>query len=302
MGAFVSFHSAAHNSNAGAQGNVNAGWQGTDIAFGRFVSGRHDESSNSSGSSTQSAQATHLVFTVQPTDGTAGTSFTVTVTVEDSSGNTVTGNDSTIRLRANGPGGLTGSRTLTATAVDGVATFNNVVLNTAGAYTLVASSRGAGRVDSNSFTISPDTTDAVHLAFLAGTGTGTGTNSNSGCGGDFGSSSDGFGFEFGRHGRDSHTIRGTAGQPLSTFRVVEEDKFGNIITSDSTSTVTLAINTGPSGDTLDSSSTLTATVVDGVATFDNVILDTAGTYTLNATDSDSAYPVATSGSIKVKAT
>jgi hypothetical protein len=249
------------------------------------------------GGDAQSTQGTNLVFTVEPTNGTAGQSFSVTVSVEDSSGNVLTGNDANVTLRvANGPGDFAGSRTLTATAVDGVATFNNVVLDKAGTYTLVAHSQGAGRTSSSSFTIAPDTTDPGQLVFMPGSA--SQTNSSRGDCGDGGSNGDGSWFGFRRH---SHAIRGTAGQPLSTFRVAEEDKFGNVITSDSTSTITVAVNTGPTGGVADSKSTLTATVDDGIATFDNVILDTAGQYTLSATDSNSLYPTVVSGSIRVRA-
>ncbi len=87
---------------------------------------------------------------------------------------------------------------------------------------------------------------------------------------------------------------------MSAFKVVERDKFGNVIASDNSSTVEIAVNTGSSS-ALDSKSTLTATVINGVATFDNVIFDTAGQYTLSATDSNSLYPVVVSNTITVSA-
>jgi hypothetical protein len=61
--------------------------------------------------------------------------------------------------------------------------------------------------------------------------------------------------------------------------VVVEDQFGNLVTSDN-STVTLAINTGPG--TL--GGTPTVSTAKGIATFSDLSLITAGTYTLLATD------------------
>ena len=58
-----------------------------------------------------------------------------------------------------------------------------------------------------------------------------------------------------------------------------EDPFGNIVLTDS-STVSLSIASGPGS----LSGTVTATASSGVATFSDVILDTAGSYTLAATD------------------
>ena len=74
-----------------------------------------------------------------------------------------------------------------------------------------------------------------------------------------------------------------------------EDQFGNIVTTDSSS-VTLAVATGPGS----ASGTLTVAAASGVATFSNVKLNTAGNYTLTA--SDGALTTATSNSFTVSAT
>ena len=58
-----------------------------------------------------------------------------------------------------------------------------------------------------------------------------------------------------------------------------EDQFGNIVTSDS-SNVTLAVASGPGS----TSGTLTVAASGGIATFSNIKLDTAGNYTLTASD------------------
>jgi hypothetical protein len=88
---------------------------------------------------------------------------------------------------------------------------------------------------------------------------------------------------------------GTPGQPLSpSVKVALEDAFGNVVTSD-TSTVTIAVASGPGG--FAAGSTTSVAAVSGVATFSNLILGTAGTYTLKATDGTLAS--VTSGNITV---
>jgi hypothetical protein len=99
----------------------------------------------------------------------------------------------------------------------------------------------------------------------------------------------------------SNTEIGTAGQALPSFQVAVENQSGNIVKSDSTSTVTLTVASGPTNAVVDSDSTMTATVKNGIATFNNVILDTAGSYTLTATDSNTGVTSAVSGTITVTA-
>ncbi|HXY37963.1 MAG TPA: hypothetical protein VEI07_27290, partial [Planctomycetaceae bacterium] len=235
------------------------GWGG-----GWNFGGRH-ESSQAGSTSSSTPSGDHLVFTTQPTDTTAGQSFNVTVTVEDSAGNVVTSDNSTIRLRINGPGRFAGDgHTMTATAVNGVATFNSLALDRAGTYTLTAADHQDGYTTSNSFTISADTSDE-HLVFLR-----------------------------------SDPRRGTVDNTLRTIKVAIEDQYGNILKSD-TSTVTLAIASGPTT-SFDSqtASPDTASVQNGIASFGNVILDDAGQYTLSATDSNSAVTSATSRTLHVR--
>jgi hypothetical protein len=60
------------------------------------------------------------------------------------------------------------------------------------------------------------------------------------------------------------------------------DQFGNVVTSDNSDTVTVAIGNNPSVGTL--SGTLTLTVSNGVAWFADLSIDLAGDgYTLHAT-------------------
>ncbi len=73
-----------------------------------------------------------------------------------------------------------------------------------------------------------------------------------------------------------------ANQPLPKALVAQiEDVFGNVITTDD-SDVTLTVNTGPAGAQV--SGQFTVAAVNGIATFTNVTLQTAGTYTLVATE------------------
>ena len=83
-----------------------------------------------------------VVFTTQPSSAAAGDTIapTVQVSVEDSSGNVVTTDDSsvTVAIGANPSDGTLGG-TLTVVAVDGVAMFSNLSIDKAGAgYTLTA--------------------------------------------------------------------------------------------------------------------------------------------------------------------
>jgi hypothetical protein len=279
------------------------GSDGSHVAFGS-----HDERGDGwnffGADQFSAADGTHLVFTVQPTDGTAGQAFSVTVSIEDRDGNVVTTNDSTVKLHvAHGPGGFSTGTTLTATAVNGVAEFDDVILDTAGTYTLSARARSAGRTDSDSFTISPDTTDAEQLAFLPSRVKGW---HSFGC--DHGSDGDdaSSGSSNNPVATDSWTrasnsgSTGTAGEALPAIRVAVKDQFGNIIKSNSASVLTLSINSGPTDAIVDPGSVMTAAVKNGIATFDHVVLDTAGTYTFTATSDDPSVMTATSGSITVK--
>ena len=54
-----------------------------------------------------------------------------------------------------------------------------------------------------------------------------------------------------------------------------------MVTTD-TSTIKIAVASGP--DAFDNNNTTRVAAVDGVATFSNLIIDTAGTYTLQVTD------------------
>ena len=204
------------------------------------------------------AAASKVVYGVQPGNVTAGVadSPSIVVDVEDPFGNIVTTDRSSVTLSvASGPGSASG--TLTAAASSGIATFGNVKLNTAGNYTLTASDGALTGATSSSFTVSPAAASQMVYGQEPG--------------------------------------NATAGSVESPSIVVDvEDQFGNIVTTDS-STVTLAVASGPGS----ASGTLTVAASGGVATFSNVKLNTAGSYTLTA--SDGSLTSATSSSFAVSA-
>src|SRR5437867_2831283 len=112
---------------------------------------------------TQPAAPTKLVFTVQPTNATAGVAIAsaVQVAIQDASGNTVTSATAavTVALGTN-PGAGTLSGTLTVAATQGIATFSNLRIDRPGSgYTLAASAGGLSGATSVPF--------AVTLTFTA---------------------------------------------------------------------------------------------------------------------------------------
>jgi hypothetical protein len=205
------------------------------------------------------AAASQLVFQTVPGSGTAGIALSpaVTVDVEDQFGNLVTTDTSQVSLNvATGPGVLTG--TTMATASGGIATFNNLLLDTAGTYTLSAGDGTYTRATSSNIVISPAAAFKVAFQTVPGTG--------------------------------------TAGTPLGSVTVAVEDQFGNVVTSDSSSTVTLTVASGP-GNFVGITPPLTAPVHNGIATFNGILFDAAGTYTLGA--SDGTLAAGTSGNIVI---
>ncbi|MGD0387444.1 MAG: hypothetical protein ABSC42_00700 [Tepidisphaeraceae bacterium] len=213
-------------------------------------------SATSNSFTVSAAAAAKVVYGVQPSNVTAGVanSPSIVVDVEDQFGNIVTTNSSNVTLAvASGPGSLSG--TVTVAASSGIATFSNIILDTAGNYTLTASDGSLTSATSNSFTVSAAAASKVVYGV-----------------------------------QPSNVTTGVAENPSIVVDV--EDQFGNIVTTNS-SNVTLAVASGPGS----LSGTVTVAASSGVATFSNVKLDTAGNYTLTA--SDGALTTATSGSFRV---
>jgi hypothetical protein len=166
------------------------------------------------------AAASKLVFLqAPPATGIAGAALSsaVTVAVEDQFGNVVVVNGSTVTLTLSSGTFSNGSKTTTATAVNGVATFGSIVINKAGSYTLAASDGTLTKVTSTSFVINPAA--ASQLVFL------------------------------------QVPAKGNVGVALATIQVAVEDQFGNIVTSDN-STITLRVASGPGGFTATSTTTV----------------------------------------------
>src|SRR5262249_34172695 len=75
---------------------------------------------------------------------------------------------------------------------------------------------------------------------------------------------------------------GTAGVPLGPFVVAVEDIAGHTVSTDaSTVTLTLSHDTFANGSTF-----VTAPAVNGVATFNNLVINVPGSYVLRATDTN----------------
>jgi hypothetical protein len=208
------------------------------------------------------AAAAQLAFLKQPpATGTAGVALSpaIQVAVQDSFGNLVASDSSTVTLTLSSGTFGDGTTTVSVQAVKGVAMFSGLVINTAGSYTLSASDGSLTAATSGAVAINPAAASQVVFQSIPASG-----------------------------------IYGVVLAPAVAVAV--EDAFGNIVTGD-TSTVTVSIATGPGVFTV--ASTLSVAAVNGVATFSNLILNTAGTYTLSA--ADDSLTVATSGTITINA-
>ncbi|WP_263366720.1 beta strand repeat-containing protein [Edaphobacter bradus] len=118
-----------------------------------------------------------LKFSTQPTNTTSAAPISPAVTVQvlDSNGLLDTGSTASVTISitsGTGTSGATLSGTLTQSAVNGVATFNNLSINKAGtAYTLTASSSPLTGATSSAFNISAGA--ATKLAYTTVPSTGT---------------------------------------------------------------------------------------------------------------------------------
>jgi hypothetical protein len=116
--------------------------------------------------------ATALTFTQQPTNGLTGVPLTpaVTVAVQDQYGNTFAdASGSTVTLTLNDGTFADGGNSATASVVNGVATFDDLVIDAAGTYTLIASDGSLAGAVSDSFTIAASMVTTVDDA-VKGTG------------------------------------------------------------------------------------------------------------------------------------
>jgi uncharacterized repeat protein (TIGR01451 family) len=310
----------------------------------------NDQTLNLNATSSQftitAAPAYKLVYKVQPSDTMAGViiSPAVEVAVEDQFNNILTSDNSIVGLSvSSGPGALNG--TLSIQAVNGIATFSNLYIDTTGTYSLLAMDGSLGAT-SNPFNITvaptakivfsqqPTSTTAGSTIFPAVTvsvedqygnvetgdndnmtlslvnpppgvvlngtltvtevqGVATFSNLSIDTVGNYklgavedtlnlNTTSSPFNISAAAASKLVFTeqpVSTSAGNTLAQVQVAVEDQYNNIETSDN-APITLSIP-GEPGLLL---GTVTVNEVSGVATFNNLVIDTAGTYTLYATD------------------
>jgi hypothetical protein len=188
-----------------------------------------------------------VAFQSSPATATAGDTLpAITVDVEDPLGNLETSDKSQVTLQIkNGPTGGAINGVLKENAVNGVATFSGLSIDVAGQYTLEATDSGDTSATAAPLTVSPSVPD--QLVFL------------------------------------QQPTGASAGSAISPAVSVEiEDQFDNVVTTD-TASISMSVFSGPG--VFNNSSTISADASNGVATFNNLILNTAGSYQLQATDS-----------------
>ncbi|MBU0502618.1 MAG: Ig-like domain-containing protein, partial [Candidatus Margulisbacteria bacterium] len=192
---------------------------------------------------------TKVGFEVQPTNTAAGASISpeVVAAIQDQFGNPISYDSSsqiTLSILTN-PGSSTLSGTLTRTVSGGVATFEGISLNKSGnGYVLQAASAGYTSGSSESFNITPASGTTVSFV--------------------------------------THPTTSYINTVLSpSIEVAVKDSLGNIITSDNSTLVSIAVGAGPAGITL--SGTLTKTASAGRVFFDDLSMNWRSTgYTLVA--------------------
>jgi hypothetical protein len=203
------------------------------------------------------AAVANLAFIQGPSSTVAGKSAPPITVLATNAYGNVVSGESITLSVASGPGSLVGKLTATSNG-SGIATFSNAILDTAGSCTLEAADSALASSPSAVFTISPDA--ASQLVFTQVPNSVT----------------DGSSF---------------------TVQIAIEDQFGNVVTSDNTTIVSLALETHPAGPNLDG--VVMKTVVNGLVTVDNLSLTLAGTYKLKAADTNTGLATVTSAALVV---
>ncbi len=209
-----------------------------------------------------------IIHTEPRASATAGQAFgtatqPVVIYEEDQYGNLETGDNSTVITAkvASGTGPLTG--TVTTTVVGGIATFTNLGDNTAGTITVQFTGGGLSSPQTTPIVVSPAAASRLVVSQQPSPGA-------------------------------------IAGQAIGTQPVVEEeDPYGNVIASDSSSTVTAA--RGDVGTSSLLGNNLTVTLVGGVATFSGLSYDKAEAMDIVFTSSAAGVSAATSNQVQVAA-
>jgi hypothetical protein len=276
-----------------------------------------------------------------PPAATAGTPFNLTVTAQDSGGNTVSNFNGTVTLSSSSgadiaptsvtlkggtatiPVTLTaaGPQTITAafpgltsgmapvtvsagpftqylvavqgpstiqagiaalTTVQGADQFGNPVFNYSGPASVTATIAPTSTASNFPTTVSINNTG---LGFFLATFQQTGTYTVSVANGSFTGSAGPVSVQPGpavRLGFGIQPVNTPTGVTLPVVSVQVFDAFGNVVTGDNTDTVTVGIASGPGS--YSPGSTTTATVHNGVATFNNLVLIRPGVYALSELD------------------
>ena len=189
------------------------------------------------------ATATRIVITQPPGGVISGTAFGLTVSAEDPYGNTDTSFNGplTVALASGSSGKLSGITTLSAT--NGVASFVNLVDTTGGPASLEVTGGSLTSASSGTITVSPAAPAKLVI-------------------------------------QTQPSQSATVGSPLATQPVIdEEDQYGNLLTGDNTTTITVYLGSGAGP----LEGTLTADVTGGVATFSGIADRVAGTISLQFT-------------------
>ena len=209
-----------------------------------------------------------LSFTQQPStiSSTEAISPAITVSILNANGNVVSNASDSVSLAiTNGTGanGATLSGAAATAAENGVATFAASSIDLAGTgYTLDATASGLTLATSDSFNV--EVGPATQLVVT-----------------------------------QSPSVAFANIALTDDVVVAVRDAGGNLVTSDNSS-LTIAIGNDPSGGTAQLSGTLSAMVSNGVATFSDLTIDTAGmAYTLTITDDASNLTAATSSAFNV---
>ncbi len=215
---------------------------------------------------------TQLGMVTQPAGAVAGAQFVTqpTVEIQDAAGNRVT-SDNTTQVTvsiATGAGAFIGGSTLTVTAVNGLVSFTDLGIDTAGAGfslqfddTLAALSN----VTSATFSVAGPATQLVIVT------------------------------------QPSGAVAGTAFTSQPVIQI--QDASGVLVATDNTTqvTVTITAGTGAAGAVL--AGTTTVTAVNGVVTFTNLSINLSGTgYTLDFADSGPTLTGVTSSAFNVTST
>jgi subtilase family serine protease len=193
-------------------------------------------------------QPAQVVFAQQPSAVMVGSNIapSITVAVEDSSGNIVTSDDSAVTLSVAGATtSLSGQ--LIANAVNGIATFSDISVAAAGTYSLVATDGALASATSNSFVASvPPPVVSTQLVF--------GQTINS----------------------------ANVGSPIiPSVTVFLESPDGEVVSTDE-SAVTISLAAGST--TNAPTGALTVNAVNGIATFSDIVFAAPGTAALTVTD------------------